>query len=381
MNDLENYKAILETYFGAGATTFTTTSTATNNVIGALNRKDFAQFRTTFFQRLKRLAARYPNQDANRKHLLETVNLVASDRDTNWQGAYAELVAFDYLNSDGDWLATPINLSKTVPAADTLASGLGMQNANLDGYYDDFGVCFDVKVLSDKSRAILDGVIAEVKKKHGIAAVISPEYPLDLDYEVLQRNRPALASELENEINPTAKTTLVRSKIVPELSYRLMWGDGVLTTVSTYDPYIHAEEHHKLLFAHIKKFSRVMPGLIVFVIFPWFSEKVTNQIGSTDIFYRAFCRRFFCQYAKDSTPAKSSLKSFASNESMAQVTEKLSGVLFLEDASITSSDASQQNIRAFAYLNPNATHKVSRHFRHHLSSLKFSVDDFEHDNY
>jgi hypothetical protein len=379
MNDLENYKVILETHFGAGVTTFATTNGATNNVIGALNRTNFAQFQSAFFQRMKRLAGRYPNQDSNRKHLLDTLNLLATEK--NWDGAYAELVAFDFLNADEDWLSSPINLSKTVPATETLASGLGMQNANLDGYYDDFGVCFDVKVLSDKSRAILDGVIAEVKRRRGIVAVISPEYPLNFDYEVFQQNRPALASELENEINPTAKTTLVRSKIVPELTYRLMWGGGVLTTISTYDPYIHAEEHHKLLFAHIKKFSKVMPGLIVFVVFPWFSEKVTNQIDSTDIFYRAFCRRFFCQYAKDATPAKSFLKSFAGNESVAQVAEKLSGVLFLEDVSITSSNAHQQNIKAFAYLNPNATHKVSRHFRHHLSSLKCFVDDLEHDNY
>jgi hypothetical protein len=38
-------------------------------------------------------------------------------------------------------------------------------------------------------------------------------------------------------------------------------------------------------------------------------------------------------------------------------------------------------VEAFAYLNPNATHKIGGHFRDYLSSLGFMVDDFANDNY
>ena len=147
MNELENYKAILEKYFGVGAATFNTTSGATNPVTAALNHSGFSSFRSISFGRFKRLATRYPKPDSSRSHLLNSLNEVASGE--NWAGAYAELVAFDFLNSDQDWLLTPITLSKTVPASETLAGALGNKNANFDGVYDDFGACFDVKVLSD----------------------------------------------------------------------------------------------------------------------------------------------------------------------------------------------------------------------------------------
>jgi hypothetical protein len=135
------------------------------------------------------------------------------------------------------------------------------------------------------------------------------------------------------------------------------------------------------LFKHAKKFSKTTPSLIVFVVFPWFSESAVNPFCSSEVFYRSFSRRFFCQYAKDTRPANSLLKSFQGSETVAQVTEKLSGVLFLEDISITSMSTDDLNVKGFAYFNPNAAMKVGRHFREHLSSLGFFVDDFEHDKY
>jgi hypothetical protein len=108
---------------------------------------------------------------------------------------------------------------------------------------------------------------------------------------------------------------------------------------------------------------------------------VTTQTDSGEIFYRSLCRRFFCQYANDTRPANTILKSFQGSENISQVTEKLSGVLILQDSSITAKNPQAQNVSAFAYLNPNAAKKTGRHFREHLSSLGFLADDFAHDNY
>jgi hypothetical protein len=302
--------------------------------------------------------------------------------ESKWDGVYAEMVALDFLNSDQDWLLNPIELSKTVPAGETLAAGLGGQNTNYDGFYSDFNVCFDIKVLGDKSLDILNGIIADAKATLAAPNVlIRPEYPLDMGFEEFQHNRKALVAEIQNAISTGAKTTFVKSTVLPDLSYRLLWGPGVLKTVGTYDPYHHAANHHKLLFKHAKKFSKTVPSFIVFVIFSWFSESVLNTKWGNEHFYRAFCRRFFCQYAKDASPAKSLLKFFQGNETVADITKCLSGVLFLEDTSITSTAADNLNIKPFAYLNPNATHKVGGHFREHLSALRFTVDTFAYDNY
>jgi hypothetical protein len=230
----------------------------------------------------------------------------------------------------------------------------------------------------------LDSVISRAKEKLGIRKItIIPEYSLDQDYEEFERNWKILLTELEAAIDVKAQPKYFRSKAMPELSYRLLWGPGVATTVSAYDPYIHAEKHHKLFFtkAYVKKFSKAMPSLIVSIVFPWISESVTIRSAVTEILYRALCRRFFCQYAKDTTPATAFVKGFQGNQTVAQVTERLSGVIFLEDASITSSTPELQNVKGFAYLNPNAAQKVSGHFRDYLSSLHIAVDDFAHDNY
>jgi hypothetical protein len=380
MNDLENYKAILESHFGPGAPQLPNGSSRSNNLLGGLNHSDFGSFHSAFFQRLAALSACYPDGDANRGQVWEILKRMANN--SLWEGAYAELVALDFLNSNRDYLSGPLSLSKPVPATETLASSLGKKNVDFDGYYYDLETWIDIKILGDKAGEILGGIIAEVKTHLNIpATTISPEYPLAIDYELLGEKRDALKDELAGAINPVARTTFIKSRILPELNYRLLWGSGVLTSVKTYTPYAHAANHHKLLFSHLKKFSRKSPSLIVFVVFPWFSESVLGAGFANEVLYRALCRRFFCQYARNSDSAKQHLESFVGPETLAQVTEKLSGVLFLEDTSLKAFDPKTHSVRGFAYLNPNAANKVSRHFRQYLSSLQLLVDDFEDDNY
>lgn len=374
------YAQILGQVFPGFVPTFDPAGSASNNIIGALNHVQFGTFRQSFLSRLSRLARVYPVGHASRPKLFETLNEVASER--NWAGAYAELVAYDFLNSTPDWLDAPIELSRTVPAAHTLASSLGGSSANYDGYLADFGVCFDVKILSDKSRALLEGIIADAIQNAGVAPLrIAPEYPLDEDYRVFERARRSLVEELAAELKASATSTLVYSKVVSSLSYRIDRGKGTLITLSEHHPFRHALNHHPLLFAHAKKFSRVEPSLIVFVLHPWFSERALRGIGDNEQFFRAFCRRFFCQYVKDARPARQLIPRFSGPETLADVTALLSGVLFLEDEGVTAKDPAAQNIRPWVYLNPNAAHPVSRHFIHFLDALHFRGSDFSFDNY
>ena len=380
MNDSENYKDIVEKIFGNGTCNIDVTKGATNNVIGALNHTQFAAFTTSYKKRLERLKSLYSGH-GNFQDLLNTINQVADDK--NWEGAYAEIIAYDYLNSNNDWMSEPINLEKTVDATETIAGNLGYQNANFDGEYKDFNICFDVKILSDKSGIILSGIFKDVQKKTGRSNFsISPEYPLDIDYEVFQNNRKQLLDELLSFLTGDQEPRSISSQVIPDLRYAIMWGSGVLMTESTYNPYLHAKNHHNLLFKHAKKFSKVNPSLIIFVIFPWFSEKISSLGNANEIFYRSFSRRFFCEYASKPTKAKDIFNKYTGEDSVYEVTQKLSGVLFLEDKSITTDTPTSQNVEGYAYLNPNADKKIGRGiFIDYLHSLRFHIDDFEYDNY
>lgn len=380
-NGLENLAEIIDHYFGNGAASFSTNSGIENNITLALNEADFKGFRDAFCARMSRLSLLYPASDANRKFLLDRLGEIASTG--KWEGVYAEMVALDFLNSETDWRRTAIQLSKSFPASETLAGGLGGNETNCDGYYEDFNVSFDVKILGDKSKKILDGLITQVTKSLGVSdsVLVIPEYPPDMSYEIFENCRNALRLELEKELRVGKGLVSVKSAVVADLNYRMTWVPGIVATTGVYSPYRHASEHHTLLFKHAKKFSRTMPCFISFVHFPWFSESVVSQFSGSHAFYRSFCRRFFCQYMRDSRPASDMLGPFKGSETVSQVTDKLSGVLFLEDTSLIPMPPDDLHVKGYAFLNPNAVNKLDGNFRDHLVSLGVQVDDFRDDNY
>lgn len=381
MNATISYKNLIEEHFGSGAATFKD-SLPRNNVTGALVRTDqFHAFREGFNARLVRLASRYAAGNQFRNTVLEAVNNIPQPK--NWEGAYAELAAIDFFNSDVDWLRSSIELSRTVPASETLASAKGMTNVNFDGHYPDYGVSFDVKVLQDKIGSMLKKLIGRVKAGISMPNLsIQPEFPIDMDFHEFDGKHQKLAIELEEGLQNTHLTGSIKSKVVPGLSYHYRRDSGCLTSVSCYDPYEHARNHHRLLFQHAKKFSKISPSVIVFVVFPWFSESIfSGGITSNEVFYRAFARRCFCQYMNDQTLANQLLEGIDDTVNISEVSRAVSGVIFLEDNIIMEGDVENLRMKAFAYFNPNANHKLPRHYRYHLEALKTYIDDFEADNY
>ena len=387
MTDSENYKHIIGTVFGLN-NNFKISNTASNNIIGALNNdKNFHIFKDNFIKRLYRLNALYA-QHPKFNDLLTTVQLIANNQ--NWEGAYAELVAFDYLNSDKNWLSDPIDLEITLSSNETLAQELGKTNTNFDGYYQDFDIYFDIKTLSDKVDSILNNVILRAKNGANTPDVlIIPEYPLDIEYDDVQNKIPELIQELKIELNTGNNPTLVHSNTIQDLSYKLLWKNkGMVTTNSTYNPYLHAENHYKLLFTHMKKFSKNRPSLIVFVVFPWFSEKVlTNNSIDKETFFRSVSRRFFMQYQCNPLKANDEFSNYLNaSHTVFSVTQKLSGIIFIVDESIIEKyddeNRYDKTIKGYTYLNPNATHSlVEKRFVEHLESVGMMVDDFRYDNY
>jgi len=359
MTHKANYAAFVDSIFGSGSSTFEVVKSDSNNVIGALaNPKVFAEFKANFEERLRRLHAATQADPTLRKDVLGAVNRVAGDE---WDGAYAELCALDY------FLAAPltgpgsIELDRTVQASDTLASEMGMQNANHDIRLTNFNVSMDTKNLSDKTGQILEGIFSDFLKAKGIERMlIVPTYDPDEDFALFRDNRPKLLHELVNGVDLKTRTPRLTSQVVSGLSYEFAWDAGVYTSGSSYSPIDHATRHHTLLFGHIKKFSRVEPTAIVYVMFPWSGESIFLGFGK-DKFQGEFGTQFFNNYLGSTdlaTKFNSKVKSSITAES---VTRHLSGVIFLDDRSITAKDPKQINVDASFVWNGNAVHSLVGH--------------------
>ena len=155
MTDRAYYATLVDGIFGVETIAFDAADTRSNNVIGALGKPErFIEFSANFEQRLRRLSASLKSDGTLRKEILAAVNKIVT---SEWDGAYAELCALDYFLADASTGPGNIILDRTVPAFQTLASDMGMQNANHDMSFPNLGVSMDTKLLSDKVGGILEG--------------------------------------------------------------------------------------------------------------------------------------------------------------------------------------------------------------------------------
>jgi hypothetical protein len=359
MTHKSSYAAFVDAIFGAGSATFDVTKIESNHVIGALAHPNaFAEFKANYEGRLRRIETAINADSSLRKDVLDAVNRVGGDE---WDGAYAELCALDY------FLAVPqtgpgnIKLDRTLSALDTLASEMGMQKANHDMRLNALGVSMDTKNLSDKIGQILNGIFDEFRRASSIASMaILPTYDHHDDFTLYVVNRHTLLAELVNGVNVRKRTPHLRSQIIPGLSYEFAWNAGIYAGASSYSPLEHATKHHTLLFGHIKKFSRVEPSVITYVMFPWSGESVFSGFGK-ETFQTEFGKQFFNNYIGSLELARKFNQKVKSNITAEEVTKYLSGVIFLDDKSITAEDPTQINVDASFVWNKNAIHSLIDH--------------------
>lgn len=354
------FASLVDRIFGNGSATFDITVAQSNNVIGALSHPtDFTAFKKNFEARLQRLNAAVLIDASLRKEVLAAVNRIA---DAGWDGAYAELAALDYFLADSETGPGKILLDRTVPATETLASEMGMQNANHDMSFPALGVSMDTKLLSDKTGEILESIFKEFRAAMGINdLLIVPSYDLDSDFAHYSANRGALLQELINGVDTTTQPNVLESTVIPGLSYRFAWKSGVYFGESSYSPLKHAQGHHPLLFGHAKKFSRHEPTIIAFVIFPWSGENVFPFEDSKRTFFKQFGMHFFNDYLGASDSANKYNRKFKSSLSAGDATRHLSGVIYLEDSAITATNSDQLNVDASYIWNENAINPLSGH--------------------
>ena len=387
MTAIENYSNLIDSIFGHGTTSFDCTKDVYNHIIGALNNpSEFWEFKTNFTERLKRLKTIYSLHPSKIKEIIVQVNEIASEK--NWEGAFAELATFDHFNHDilghKTYLYKPIKPNVTIDKRKTFALELGKSAANLDGYIEDISLYFDVKCFKDNVTEILNGIYKELEIHFSRNDFnIEAEHALDISYDDIKAERNNLLAELKTKISPTDKTKYVSSTIISHLVFRIHWGAGIKKKKKTYHPFRHAENYYKMIFNYANKFVKDKPTLIVLVTFPWYNNIVSDFGGGNVKLYRALSRRFFCQYKYDNTLFNSFNSSFSDSQTIYEVSNNLSGIIFLEDVSILSKEPNKTNVKSYVYLNPNAINPLKKSlaidFILGLHNTEF--DDFEYDNY
>lgn len=387
MTPAENYAQIVDQIFGIGKVTFNRNTATTNLVIGALNdQSNFNTFKKNFIARLERLRNLYEAYPGDLQNILVQVNEIASVK--NWEGAFAELAAFDHLNMD--WktqqpvFSDPIKTNVDLNINSGLAKNLGKAAINLDGLISDFGIYFDVKTLKDNVDEILQGIFKQLSQHLGVTGLsIITEYSLDSPYFEFQKNRAALLQELKSKVNITDRPTSVSSKVIAGLNYRLQWNAGINQGISTYDPYQHARNLESGIFNYINKLLINKPTVLVFVTFPWYNLIINDFADMHLAFYRAYARRVFCQYKHNTALYSLMDSSYTGPETINQITQHISAIVFLEDKTIQGEDRNESNVKCYTYINPNALNPISRlaedYFLNYFSNAMH--DNFQNDNY
>lgn len=354
-----------------------------NNVIGTLKYIDeFLDFQTNFKSRLIRLKSKYESC-ADYAKLLEAVKQVADPN--NWEGAYAEIVAYDIMHNDT--IFSDVKLDVTLNANESYAGDLGGAATNEDIYIGDYDLYFDIKCFADTTKNILNELIDEVVTKAGQKGNchILPEYPLDDSEEQYQTNRANLYKELLDFLNKEKCCTgkkCFTSKIVKQLSYRILWGGGINSAIGESNPYVFAENtRHIMLKRYMKKFMKSKSFLIVLVNFPWYNNRLSTFGNCDEIYYRALARRTFCGYRYSTEKTSEINPKYKGCESPYEISTHLSGIIIIDDHSIKTDSYS-----CHIYLNPNARNKIISG-RPYLQNIvqhadEHSIlDDFTGDNY
>lgn len=383
-NCCELYQQLCDKVFGADAVTIKV-SKDDNNVIGTLKYiHEFRNFKENFQARLERLRDKFQGTSSYNA-LLEQVKQVADP--SNWEGAYAELVAYDVLHNG--YHGEEFLLDVTLDGAESYASDLGGQKTNEDGYLPDYDLYFDVKCLADTTGNILKELINDALKQAGVEKIcgVLPEYPLDDDESDYSINRHKLMVELRDYINasrPTddAGTDMLKSNILPNLTYRILWGGGVNSALGEYSPYEHAEKTKDLMLKrYTKKFLKKHESMIVLVNFPWYNNRIHPFIDGDEMYYRALARRTFCGYKYSTVPMKDINPKYTGSETPYEISRHLSGIMIIDDHSIETDTYS-----CHVYLNPNAVNpiKYGRSYLHQVvqdADKRSIIDDFRGDNY
>lgn len=398
MTQVENYKKILESIFNK--TIDFSNNSIENNCIGALNRtNDYHVFRTNFIDRLKRLNKYFKDSPNIIDEIIFAAKQVGQKKGYKWSGSYSELVALDY------WIQfknlTNIKFpdrGSTATFADSIARQIGNQEIDLDISLDltTKRIYTDVKSLIPTHTELVDQILNRLESQVatkgfliGIDNVYDVDYirtKADYIYELQSGN---LIQKLAESIN--SKKIFYTHKLQSgedaqfRISYAKAETNTVLTTMREMEPYKLAVDYKYKILDYYEKLLINEPSLITFVANPWFNQELNPFNDFVPIFYRALSRRVFMDLTKDTTDLGTIYPELqGKNIKISDVGEKVTGMIFISDKSVTKRDS--EIYETFIYLNPNTTNKKLS--RRDFDILNWSpeikqpfIDDFYYDNY
>lgn len=281
----------------------------------------------------------------------------------NTLGTFCELAAYGALLDH--------NILFSVQLPQTAKMILNPNGSDLDGCLHLSGdVFFDVKAFGLQEHMV--GLLVE-----RLQADLGPSF-----FVAAEGSKDVAISELSDLLGKeyvALRTALSASHFVRRglLELRLKTPAKVQMSISTYDPYQHAEECADYAFRFAKQFVRRKPFMLVFVVHPWLGglNLHTNFAGGADIFLRSFARRTFMQFRRD-------IKTKHFGMTRRAVSQLLSGILVVSAWQGKGTDSPHvPPMRLF--LNPHAKNPISRLSVDLLRAgiHQLAVDDFLHDAY
>ena len=374
-------QAMVDAVFGQSVVSVNDNGCDENPIGVALTKAStFPQHQANLSARLQRLQSAYQGHDSE-ADLHKTVAELGSP--SNWPGALAELAPLNHFCPASSGYGQAPQLNVDLPAADPVAGDVGKTVANLDLLLESAGIYSDVKVLKDNVTEILSGVI------HRLGALAPPvwhvEYTSDSGYDNIKSSLASIEHKVKAATNCGKQPVEVDcTDVIAGLKLRFLWDAGVLLTQTTFHPYRHARATAELPVIHAKKFVKIAPFFLTFVVHPWFNNVVPPTECANLQYYRAMARRSFLDAARLNRPFKTAHAAYTGAGTVGDFLEHLGGILFLEDRSLNGTDPSEANVRAYYYENPRAQRKPSARelFREFLNDAGLEVfDDFQYDDY
>lgn len=398
MNDVEEYKKILEDIFNKEIRLKITLST--NDCIGALARSQNSNFKNNFIERLERLRVYFAKEPSLIDQIIITAKNIGEQEGYKWSGYYSELIALDYWTSFKDLPEVKYVVKRPVISFhESIASRIGQQYVDLDLEIElaTKTIYSDVKSFISIHDELTDLIIKRVQGKVKAGNfLIGVDNVFDVDYLTVRQDlqseiKGSLISKLVETIEggkTSLSHTLISGKRISfTIAYPKNNGGIILQTIREYDPYKLAKDYKYKILDYYSKLLITKPSLITWVINPWFNKEMNNGAGIFEIaFMRSLARRIFMDLSNDKTMMSAYFDDFQGEKdiSVSEISKLVSGLVFIFDNSVLGYIDTLYD--SYVYLNPNATNQVltSRDFdilSWGPTKYKPFVDDFQNDCY
>lgn len=296
----------------------------------------------------------------------DSLTLLADIIGRDTYGKFSELAAYDWLMRSGMKITTQIKKTSN--------DILGKNDTIIDGFVDHCGFYFDVKAFGFHGH--LAKRLKERLERQLPGESIFLEESWDLSVE--------LFSKIIEDIQEIAhELRIKRFKKIGHLHIRIEKPEPVSVSSRVVSPYLLAKENASYPFRSANQFTRNAPFILIFVVHPWFNDSAifSNFCGGDIAFARAFARRAFMQFTRDSQPLNKICKEVPADITISDAAKLLSAIIFV-NAWPDDHKLDYEPMPSAVYLNPRASHSIN-HYAGLFRSLNphIVIEDFVDDNY